>query len=88
ADGSWHLPGVLRPDELTETTGLRVPDDGPYETLGGLLMARLGRIPREGDAVDVDGVLLEVERMDGRRVERLRVVALETEDAADEGAQR
>jgi len=88
ADGSWHLPGVLRPDELTETTGLRVPDDGPYETLGGLLMARLGRIPREGDAVDVDGVLLEVERMDGRRVERLRVVALETEDAADEGAKR
>jgi CBS domain containing-hemolysin-like protein len=77
ADGSWHLPGVLRPDELTETTGLRVPDEGPYETLGGLLMARLGRIPTEGDSVEVDGVLLQVERMAGRRVERLRVVSLD-----------
>jgi CBS domain containing-hemolysin-like protein len=54
-----------------------VPDEGPYETLGGLLMARLGRIPTEGDSVEVDGVLLQVERMAGRRVERLRVVSLD-----------
>ncbi|MBO9553792.1 hemolysin family protein [Cellulomonas sp.] len=72
-DGSWLLPGVLRPDELQETTGLRVPDDGPFETLGGLLMYKLGRIPDEGDAVVVDGVRVEVERMAGRRVERVRV---------------
>ncbi|WP_049785636.1 hemolysin family protein [Cellulomonas gilvus] len=72
-DGTWHLPGVTRPDELAERTGLVVPEDGAYETLGGLLMARLGRIPEAGDAVDVDGVRLEVERMAGRRVERLRV---------------
>jgi len=72
-DGSWLLPGVLRPDELQETTGLRVPDDGPYETLGGLLMYRLGRVPDEGDAVVVDGVRVEVDRMAGRRVERVRV---------------
>jgi CBS domain containing-hemolysin-like protein len=72
-DGSWGFPGVLRPDELAEITGLHVPDDGPYETLGGLVMARLGRIPATGDAVEVDGVRLEVERMAGRRVEVLRV---------------
>jgi CBS domain containing-hemolysin-like protein len=73
ADGSWGFPGVLRPDELAEITGLQVPEEGPYETLGGLIMARLGRIPVEGDVVDVDGVHLEVERMDGRRVERVGV---------------
>jgi CBS domain containing-hemolysin-like protein len=79
-DGSWLLPGVLRPDELVETTGLRVPDDGPYETLGGLLMHRLGRVPDEGDAVVVDGVRVEVERMAGRRVERVRVSEVPDED--------
>lgn len=73
ADGSWGFPGVLRPDELAEITGLRVPEEGPYETLGGLVMAALGRIPVEGDVVEVDGVRLEVERMDGRRVERVGV---------------
>jgi CBS domain containing-hemolysin-like protein len=64
---------VLRPDELAEITGLRVPDDGPYETLGGLVMARLGRIPAVGDVVVVDGVRLEVEAMGGRRVEQVGV---------------
>jgi CBS domain containing-hemolysin-like protein len=58
---------------LDEITGLQVPDEGPYETLGGLIMFRLGRIPVEGDVVEVDDVRLEVERMDGRRVERVGV---------------
>ena len=61
ADGSWVFPGTLRPDELEDVTGLVVPDDGPYETLGGLLMALLGRVPSEGDAADAGGVRLRVE---------------------------
>lgn len=77
ADGSWLLPGVLRPDELVEVTGLHVPADGPYETLGGLLMSELGRIPSAGDEIVVDRVCLRVEAMAGRRVERVRVRAVE-----------
>ncbi|NLF05532.1 MAG: HlyC/CorC family transporter [Actinomycetales bacterium] len=77
ADGGWSVPGVLRPDELTELTGLAVPEEGPYETLGGLVMWRLGRIPAVGDLVVEDGVELRVEQMSGRRVERLQVRALE-----------
>jgi len=80
ADGSWLLPGVLRPDELVEVTGLHVPADGPYETLGGLLMSELGRIPSTGDEIVVDRVHLQVEAMAGRRVERVRVRAVETDD--------
>ena len=75
---SWIVSGLLRPDELYEQTGLAVPEGAPYETLGGLLMTALGRIPQEGDEVAVAGVRLRVEQMDGRRVETLRV-------AADEG---
>nr|WP_210728369.1 hemolysin family protein [Cellulomonas septica] len=78
ADGSWVLAGVLRPDELAEVTGLRVPEDGPFETLGGLLMYVLGRIPEQGDEIVVDRVRLVVERMAGRRVERVRVQAVAT----------
>ncbi len=74
ADGSWLLPGLMRPDEVAEVTGLRVPEEGPYETLGGLVMAALGRVPQAGDEVVVDGVALRVERMDGRRVARVRAV--------------
>jgi CBS domain containing-hemolysin-like protein len=73
ADGSWGVPGVLRPDELRETTGLRVPEGTTYETLAGLVMDRLGRLPEAGDEVVVDGVALRVEVVETRRVERLRV---------------
>lgn len=78
-DGSWVVPGLLRPDELEERTGLRVPEGPDYETLGGLVMARLGRVPRVGDVVRVEGefesraIVAHVEAMDGRRVERLRL---------------
>ncbi|NMR20826.1 HlyC/CorC family transporter [Cellulomonas fimi] len=76
-DGAWVLPGDLRPDELTEVTGVVVPDDGPYETLGGLVMTALGRIPVVGDEVEVPGVRLRIEQMAGRRVERVRVTEVE-----------
>lgn len=81
ADDSWSVPGLLRPDELAESTGLVVPDEGAYETLGGLVMAMLGRVPHAGDVVEVAGVRLAVEQMDGRRVDRVRVRAVEGEVA-------
>lgn len=73
ADGTWVVSGLLRPDELIETTGLVVPEDGPYETLGGLVMAALGRVPEPGDEVRAGDVRLRVESMARRRVERVVV---------------
>ncbi|MGH3714451.1 MAG: hemolysin family protein [Micromonosporaceae bacterium] len=58
---------------LAERTGLALAD-GPYETVGGFLMARLGRIPRSGDEVRVDGWRLSVTSMDGRRVAAVLVL--------------
>jgi len=78
--GGWSAPGLLRPDELAEETGVRVPDDPAYETLGGLVMARLGRVPVPGDEVVVDGVRLRVQQMDGRRVARLSVRPAPTDE--------
>ena len=72
-DGSWLLSGLLRPSEARETTGVEVPDTGEYQTLGGLMGHVLGRIPRAGDAVEVSGIRYVVERMDGRRVDRIRI---------------
>ncbi len=75
-DGSYLISGLMRPDEIAEAIGLVVPDDSAYQTLGGYLMARLGRVPEVGDAVRLPGAELTVERMDGRRVDRVRVVAV------------
>lgn len=47
---SWEISGLVRLSDLTDETGYTAPD-GPYETLGGLVMATLGRIPHVGDKV-------------------------------------
>ena len=73
ASGRWYLPAELRPDEAhAQIKALDVPEDGAYETIGGFVMARLGRIPAVGDVVPLDVGTLTVERMDGRRVDRVR----------------
>jgi CBS domain containing-hemolysin-like protein len=66
------FPGMLRPDELLERAGVSVPEDGPYETVGGFLMSELGRLAVVGDTVTVDAGTFRIERMDGRRIDRVR----------------
>jgi CBS domain containing-hemolysin-like protein len=88
-DGSWIVSGLLRPDEVREATGLDLPEHEDYDTVAGLLVQRLGRIPRRGDEVDIElpvpipaddedelvpeHARLRVERMDGLRVDRISI---------------
>ena len=67
------VDGVLREDELAEVTGFRMPE-GPYETLAGFLMARLGRIPAVGEIWKEDGWEFTVVEVEKRRIEQVRVV--------------
>jgi CBS domain containing-hemolysin-like protein len=87
SDGTWSLSGLLRPDEVAEQTGLLLPESEDYETIGGLMHAVLGRIAKRGDSVDLEAVpvpengddatfpaipvRLTVERMEGRRIDRI-----------------
>jgi CBS domain containing-hemolysin-like protein len=79
ADGSWTVPGLWRPDEVRERVHAPVPDGSAYETIGGYVMACLGRVPVVGDEVSVTGWSLRVAAMDGRRVDRLRFIPLAAE---------
>ena len=66
------FPGALRPDELVERAGVVVPEEGPYETVAGFLMSELGRLAVVGDTIDIEAGTFRVERMDGRRIDRVR----------------
>ncbi len=72
-EGAETLSGLLHRHELEELTGFEWPE-GRYETLGGFLVARLGRFPGVGELVDVGDYLFEVTRMDGHRVDQVRLV--------------
>ena len=66
----------MRPDEVEEYSRIQLPESPAYETIGGLIMARLGRVAAVGDIVEVDGVRVAVERMEGRRIDRVRIEEL------------
>lgn len=96
-DGSWSLSGLLRPDEVEDLTGIELPDHEDYDTIGGLVMQVLGRVPAVGDLAEVrvpdrsdpeepreQLAALTVERMDGLRIDRLRLWS-HTPTADEEG---
>lgn len=66
------IDGLLNMADFEEETHVELPD-GPYETAGGFIAAELGRIPMVGDELAIEGALLSVVEMDGRRVSRIRV---------------
>ena len=74
------FPASLRPDELRERAGIEVPDDGPWETVGGYLLSQWGHLPEAGATLDACGGQFVVERMDGRRIDRVRFVPQEVPD--------
>ncbi|HTX96418.1 MAG TPA: hemolysin family protein [Mycobacterium sp.] len=87
AGTGWRVSGLLRIDEVATATGFRAPE-GPYETIGGLVLRELGHIPVAGEtvtlpALDADGLLdtsirwqATVIRMDGRRIDSLELTEL------------
>jgi putative hemolysin len=83
ADGSLLIDGKLQVDDLKEVLKLsKLPDEesGSYQTLGGLVMLQVGRVPVTGDTFETDGYKFEVVDMDGKRVDKVLVSKLPVPD--------
>ncbi len=78
-DGTWLIDGMFPVDELKEMFNIKsLPEeDGNfYQTIGGLIMIYLGRVPKEGDIVEWDRFRFEVMDMDWRRVDKVLLTPL------------
>jgi CBS domain containing-hemolysin-like protein len=74
ADGGVRVNARMPVDEVNELLHAELPE-GDWDTIGGLLLDRLGRVAAEGDAAEVDGFVLRAERVKGRRIGRVRIEA-------------
>jgi putative hemolysin len=81
--GDVEVDGLLNLDDFEDETGVELPE-GPYETVAGYIVARLGRLPEVGDVVEHERTRLEVRELEGRRVSRVLVSALPEEGTAPE----
>ncbi|WP_166389800.1 hemolysin family protein [Nocardioides ochotonae] len=100
-DGSWIISGLLRPDEVEDITGITLPEAEDYDTVAGLVLKVLGRVPSRGDVAEVPVpvrtddeetreqlALLTVEHMDGLRVDRLTMRLLDGEEPTEQDRDR
>jgi putative hemolysin len=87
SDGSWLLDGLMRVDELKPMLNIEsLPDEERvgYQTLGGFIMSQFDTIPVTGQTLDWSNWRFEVVDMDGRRIDKVLVAPLQSEDKTDE----
>ena len=71
-DGDVLVNASLNVSDLNEDLGLGLPEEG-WDSVGGLVFGTLGRVPVQGDVVEVADVRMVVQRVDGRRISRVRM---------------
>ncbi len=74
SEDTWAVRALTRIDDFNETFGVEFSDEH-YDTVGGMVMHELGRLPRRGETLERDGFKFTVTRADRRRIETLRVRA-------------
>jgi magnesium and cobalt transporter len=75
AEAQFTVRGVTRIDEFNQFFGTQLPEGEGVDTIAGLLLKQLGRLPRRGEAASIDGFEFRVLRADRRRIDTLRVLA-------------
>lgn len=75
-DGSYMIDGMCLMEDVNHALNLDLHDPA-YDTIAGYTLGKLGRIPKVKDKIDSDEVTIEVEAMDGMRIDRLRLTRIE-----------
>ena len=70
--GDFEVDGLISLEDLSSQSEIEIPE-GPYETLSGFVMHFLGRIPHEGDLINLNGLRISVLSMEGKRVGRILI---------------
>ena len=81
-DKTFNFDGTTDIEEVEETLDIDIPE-GEYDTLGGLIMSELGRMPEINDEIICEGYSFIVEEMDERRIDRVRIEKLPDEETED-----
>jgi len=79
-ENEYLVDASIQIEELNELLGLDIPESEEFESIGGLVMELLDKVPEEGEVVKIDRYLLKVERMRGKRIVTLRLIVEDSEE--------
>jgi magnesium and cobalt exporter, CNNM family len=83
-NGRYVVSGKVNVEEVAQRLGVEIEREG-FETVGGYLLARVGRVPAVGERLEVDGLTVEVIEVERRRINRVRMAKNVAEDAVAHG---
>ncbi len=72
--GGIRVHARMAVDEVNALLGADLPEEGDWDSVGGLVYHLLGRVPAEGESVEVEGFRLSAEKVQGRRIGRVRII--------------
>ena len=81
-DGSYRVNAKLAVDELNELLEVELPNE-EWDTVGGLIMGLLGRLPTQGESVELEGLRFTAERVQGRRIAKVLIERFEQPEPAE-----
>ncbi|MCH2152816.1 MAG: hemolysin family protein [Phycisphaerales bacterium] len=84
-DGHYEVDGRFHIDDLNEELSLNLPEDEEYDTVGGYLMACLGRVPEEGEGWDIDGMRLTAIETTTTQISRIGIQPMEVDQVGNSG---
>ena len=84
-DGGWRVNARMSIDEVNELLDMELPST-EWDSIGGLLLNLVGDVPKEGQEVEFQGLSLRAERVQGRRIGRVRIHRVDREPSADQQA--
>lgn len=73
APGVWEFSGRVEIEHLNETYHFDIPESDDYQTLAGYILSETGQIPREGEAIELGGIRLEVAKKSASRLELIKL---------------
>ena len=76
-DGSWTINAAAHVERLEELFGIHL-GERDFDTVGGLVVSELGRVPHEGDSLRFQSIRIDVLIVDGRRIREVRVRRVDT----------
>jgi len=82
----YRVDGKMSIDEVNEILDVELPDE-EWDTVGGLMLGLMGSIPEEGDEVAFQNLAFRAERVDGRRISKIRITRKSEDEPAEAAAE-
>ena len=82
-DGEYRVDGRMAVDEVNDLLDVELPDE-EWDTIAGLMLGLMGSIPEEGESVNFQNLTFTAERVDGRRIAKIRITRRDEDEQAEQ----